>query len=68
MSDNGLEYIGDEQTCCISSIAELKKCENVLLEKTKCGYTIIIDNQVFTNVQPPQKISGRYGSTYIIYL
>jgi hypothetical protein len=69
IAENGLEYIGNaEDNTCIGSIAELKKCENVLVEKSKHGYNIMIDDRLFTNVERPAKHSGIYGSTYVIWL
>ena len=65
---NGLEYIGEEDGTCIGSITELKKFDNVLVEKAQYGYDIMIDNCLFTNVERPSKHEGMYGSTYVIWL
>jgi len=67
-AENGLEYIGDEDGFCIGSISELKKCDNVLVEKAQFGYSIMIDNNLFTNVERPVKHNGMYSSAYIIWL
>ena len=67
-AENGLEYIGEENGACIGSITELKKFDNVLVEKTQYGYNVMIDNDLFTNVERPVKCNGVYGSTYVIWL
>jgi hypothetical protein len=68
IAENGLEYIGLKDGTCIGSISELKKCDNVLVEKAKFGYNIMIGNDLFTNIGRPVKHNGRCGATYVIWL